>query len=39
MHTKTLKFGQGFRVAFEVRRMQCAEMVMAPGDAEGGRGQ
>ena len=36
MHTKKLRFGEGFRVAFEVRRAQCAEMVIAPGDAEGG---
>jgi mannose-6-phosphate isomerase-like protein (cupin superfamily) len=36
MHTKKLGFGEGFRVAFEVRRAQCAEMVLAPGDAEGG---
>lgn len=36
MHTKKLGFREGFRVAFEVRRAQCAEMVIAPGDAEGG---
>ncbi|GAB1595327.1 cupin domain-containing protein [Lysobacter sp. PAGU 2638] len=36
MHTKKLTFGEGFRVAFEVRRAQCAEMVLAPGDTEGG---
>lgn len=36
MHTKKLRFGEGFRVAFEVRKAQCAEMVLAPGDAEGG---
>ena len=36
MHTKKLRFGEGFRVAFEVRRVQCAEMVIAPGDSEGG---
>lgn len=36
MHTRKLKFGEGFRVAFEVRRVQCAEMVLAPGDREGG---
>ena len=36
MRTKRLKFGEGFRVAFEVRRAQAAEMVIAPGDAEGG---
>ena len=36
MHRKTLRFGKGFRVAFEVRRAQAAEMVIAPGDSEGG---
>lgn len=36
MHTKKLRFGEGFRVAFEVRKAQCAEMVLAPGDSEGG---
>lgn len=36
MHTKMLKLTEGFRVAFEVRRAQCAEMVLAPGDREGG---
>jgi mannose-6-phosphate isomerase-like protein (cupin superfamily) len=33
---KTLRFGKGFRVAFDVRRAQAAEMVIAPGDSEGG---
>lgn len=36
MRSKTLKFGKGFRVAFDVRRAQAAEMVIAPGDSEGG---
>ena len=36
MQRKTLRFGKGFRVAFEVRRAQAAEMVIAPGDSEGG---
>ena len=36
MHSKTLRFGKGFRVAFEVRKAQAAEMVIAPGDSEGG---
>lgn len=36
MHTKKLRLTEGFRVAFEVRRAQCAEMVLAPGDSEGG---
>lgn len=35
MHSRKLGFGEGFRVAFEVRRAQCAEMVLAPGDREG----
>ena len=38
MHKKQLRFGEGFRVAFEVRRAQAAEMVIPPGDAEGGPG-
>jgi len=36
VHTKKLRLREGFRVAFEVRRVQCAEMVLAPGDSEGG---
>jgi len=36
MRSRTLRFGEGFRVAFEVRRAQAAEMVIAPGDSEGG---
>ena len=36
MRRKTLKFGKGFRVAFEVRKAQAAEMVIAPGGSEGG---
>lgn len=36
MHRKTLRFGKGFRVVFEVRKAQAAEMVIAPGDSEGG---
>lgn len=35
MKGKTLRFGQGFRVAFGNRASQAAEMVLAPGDAEG----
>ena len=35
MRHKLLRFGKGFRVAFAVRRMQAAEMVLAPGDSEG----
>lgn len=37
MRKKSLRFGKGFRVAAEVRRAQAAEMVLAPGDCEGGR--
>ena len=36
MKRKTLKFGQGFRVALGNRASQAAEMVLAPGGAEGG---
>lgn len=36
MRSKTLRFGEGFRVAFDVRRTQAAEMVLRPGDTEGG---
>jgi mannose-6-phosphate isomerase-like protein (cupin superfamily) len=32
---KRLRFGKGFRVALGNRRSQGAEMVLAPGDAEG----
>lgn len=35
MHGKSLRFGEGFRVAFSVRKAQAAEMVIAPGDSEG----
>ena len=36
MRRKTLRFGKGFRVAYDVRLAQAAEMVLAPGDSEGG---
>jgi mannose-6-phosphate isomerase-like protein (cupin superfamily) len=36
MKRKTLRFGTGFRVAFGNRRAQAAEMVIEPGDCEGG---
>lgn len=36
MKSKQLRFGMGFRVAFDVRRAQAAEMVLAPGGSEGG---
>jgi mannose-6-phosphate isomerase-like protein (cupin superfamily) len=38
MQRKTLRFGKGFRVVFDNRRAQAAEMVIAPGDKEGGDG-
>lgn len=38
MRRKQLRFGQGFRVAFGNRRGQAAEMVLAPGETEGGAG-
>jgi hypothetical protein len=37
MKRKQLRFGRGFRVAVANRRAQAAEMVLAPGQAEGGR--
>lgn len=36
MKYKALRFGKGFRVAFDLRRVQVAEMVIAPGASEGG---
>jgi mannose-6-phosphate isomerase-like protein (cupin superfamily) len=36
MKRKTLRFGKGFRVSIGNRRAQAAEMVIAPGDCEGG---
>lgn len=36
MHRKTLRFGKGYRVVAEVRKAQAAEMVLAPGESEGG---
>jgi mannose-6-phosphate isomerase-like protein (cupin superfamily) len=35
MQRKSLRFGRGFRVALRNRRAEAAEMVIAPGDAEG----
>lgn len=35
MKRKQLRFGKGFRVAVGNSRAQAAEMVIAPGDAEG----
>lgn len=36
MKRKTLRFGKGFRVSIGNRRAQGAEMVITPGDCEGG---
>lgn len=36
MRCRQLEFGEGFRVAFNVREAQAAEMVIAPGGSEGG---
>ncbi|HZH42919.1 MAG TPA: cupin domain-containing protein [Lysobacter sp.] len=36
MRRRQLRFGKGFRVLWNVRRAQAAEMVLAPGDSEGG---
>ena len=36
MRRKTLRFGHGFRVAHTAAGLQAAEMVIAPGGAEGG---
>lgn len=36
MKYKALSFGKGFRVALELRKLQAAEMVIAPGGSEGG---
>jgi mannose-6-phosphate isomerase-like protein (cupin superfamily) len=36
MKRKQLRFGKGFRVAIDSPRAQAAEMVIAPGDSEGG---
>jgi len=36
MQSKLLRFGEGFRIACEVRQVQAAEMVIPPGGREGG---
>ena len=36
MRHKHLRFGKGFRVSIGNQRAQAAEMVIAPGDCEGG---
>ncbi|TWH09419.1 MULTISPECIES: cupin domain-containing protein [Pseudoxanthomonas] len=38
MRHQRLRFGRGFRVLFEHRRVQAAQMVLAPGASEGGEG-
>jgi mannose-6-phosphate isomerase-like protein (cupin superfamily) len=38
MKKKTLRFGKGFKVVLGNRRVQAAQMVIAPGDSEGGPG-
>ena len=35
MRKASLRFGKGFRVRVSTRRSQAAEMVLAPGEAEG----
>ena len=37
MKRKKLRWGKGYRVAFSNKRSQAAEMVLAPGDTEGGK--
>lgn len=36
MQSRHLRFGKGFRPVFVVGKVQAAEMVIAPGDSEGG---
>jgi mannose-6-phosphate isomerase-like protein (cupin superfamily) len=36
MKHQQLNFDEDFRVVFDVRKVQAAEMVIAPGDSEGG---
>lgn len=36
MKSKTCKLTEGFRIAFDHAGLQAAEMVIAPGDKEGG---
>jgi mannose-6-phosphate isomerase-like protein (cupin superfamily) len=36
VNKKTLQFGHGFKVLIGNRRVQAAQMVIAPGDSEGG---
>ena len=36
MQHRRLRFGRGFRVLFDCRGVQAAQMVIAPGGSEGG---
>jgi mannose-6-phosphate isomerase-like protein (cupin superfamily) len=36
MQRKVMRFGKGFHVAFKLHDAQAAELVIAPGDHEGG---
>lgn len=36
MKQRHLRFGKGFRIAISQARSQAAEMVLAPGESEGG---
>lgn len=36
MKRKHLRFGEGFRITIGNKRSQAAEMVLGPGDSEGG---
>lgn len=36
MKRRHLRFGRGFRIALSSARSQAAEMVLAPGESEGG---
>ena len=38
MKVKTLQFGKGFKVVLGNRRVQAAQMVISPGQSEGGPG-
>lgn len=38
MQRKALRFGNGFRIALGNRASQAAEMVLPPGESEGGPG-
>jgi mannose-6-phosphate isomerase-like protein (cupin superfamily) len=38
MKKKTLQFGQGFKVLIGNKRVQAAQMVIEPGESEGGPG-